>query len=344
MEKTGKYIYGIMNSNSELQIKDFDLGVYAISYQDISAVVSDSDIVDYTCMPKDALARLLVEHQKVVERIMGLEYTIIPVRLGTFVMDEAEVRGILSKGYGLIKEIFQKIDHRIEIDLVCTWSDFTSAIKEAGEEKEIKEWKEKLLANPERVTVDDQMKIGVMLEKALDEIRKRYVFRIQDTLKVISDDNKQHELMDDKMVLNSAFLIDKVRQKEFYTKIEDLNDEFAEKLNFRCVGPLPTYSFYTLEVKNMQFNEVDWARKRLGILNDSINKDDIKKAYRAQARTWHPDKNLDKSEMEKEFDEIRKSYNILLDFAQACEQANQESLIFNEDEFKKNAVLIKVRD
>lgn len=344
MEKTGKYIYGIMNSNFESQIKDFDPGVYAISYQDISAVVSDSEIVDYTRIPQDAVARLLIKHQKVIERIMGLEYTVIPMRLGTFVMDEAEVRDVLSKGYGLVKEIFQKINHKIEIDVVCTWSDFNLAIKEAGEENEVKEFKEKLLVNSKEVTIDDQMKIGAMLKEALDERRKKNALRIQDALKTISDDYKQHELMDDKMVLNSAFLINKVRQKEFYAKIEDLNNEFTEKLNFRCVGPLPTYSFYTLEIKNMRFSEVDWARKRLGILNNSINRDDIKKAYRAQALTSHPDKNIDKTEMEKEFDEIKKSYDILLDFAQACEQSDQENLIFNEDEFKKNAVLIKVRD
>jgi hypothetical protein len=78
MGKIGKYIYGIIprlrseevNSKSQELFdpytKDFGVGVYTIPYRDTSAVVSDSEIVDYTRMLKDAVARLLVRHQKVI--------------------------------------------------------------------------------------------------------------------------------------------------------------------------------------------------------------------------------------------------------------------------------------
>ena len=343
----GKYIYGVINSNTHESRGPYGISackeVHFIPYQNIAAVVNDAEIVYYTHMFKDALARVLVEHQMVIERIMGAGYSVIPMRLGTFAIDEAEVKDILSKGYGLIKEIIPKISDKIEIDVVCIWSDFTSVIKEAGEEKEIYEYKEKLLSSPKGITVDDQMKIGFMLKKALDEKREKYAFKIQDALKTVSIDSKSHELMDAKMVVNLAFLIDKAKQKEFYAKVEDLNTEFKEKLNFRCVGPLPAYSFFTLEIKKIQFNDVDWARKRLGILNDAIGRDEIKKIFHRQAFVSHPDKNPDRPEAGKEFDEIRRSYNILLDYAQSCGQVGKERLYFNEDEFKKNAVLIKVR-
>ena len=339
----GKYIYGII---PQLRSGQVSSSTYesAIPYRDIAAVVNDAEIVDYTHMFKDALARVLVEHQMVIERIMGAGYSIIPMRLGTFAMDEAEVKDILSKGYGLIKEIIPKISDKIEIDVVCIWSDFTSVIKEAGEEKEIYEYKEKLLSSPKGITVDDQMKIGFMLKKALDEKREKYALKIQDALKTVGINYKQHELMDDKMVANIALLVDKNREKEFYAKVEELNIEFKELLNFRCVGPLPAYSFFTIEIKKMQFNDVNLARKRLGILEDCSSKDDIKKAFHRQVFIFHPDKNPDKPGIEKEYDEITRSYNMLLEYAQACEQIGQENLIFNEDEFQKNAILVKVRE
>ncbi len=347
------YIYGILNSNASLHLsipKDLLLeesesnGVYAIAYQDISALVRSSEIVDYTHMRKDILARLLVGHQTVIERVMTAQTTIIPMRLGTHALDEAEVRDILSKGYNLIKEIFERISNKIEIDITATWGDLVSIIKEAGEEKEIRELKEKLLSNPKGINADDQMKIGFMLKKALDEKREKYALKIQDALKTVGINYKQHELMDDKMVANIAFLVDKSREKEFYAKVEELNIEFKELLNFRCVGPLPAYSFFTIEIKKMEFNDVNLARKRLGILEDCSSKDDIKKAFHRQVFISHPDKNPDKPGIEKEYDEIMRSYNILLDYARACEQVGQESLIFNEDEFRKNAVLVKVRE
>jgi len=144
-------------------------------------------------------------------------------------------------------------------------------------------------------------------------------------------------------VVNIAFLIDKDKREDFDKKVEELNVKFDEKLNFRCVGPLPAYSFFTIEIKNMQFNEVNLARKRLGILEDCSSKEGIKIAFRKQVFISHPDKNPDKPGIEKEYDEVMRSYNTLLDYAQACEQVGKVCLIFNEDEFRKNAVLVKVR-
>jgi hypothetical protein len=353
MGKIGKYLYGVINSNANFCLsipKGLLLGesesnevVYTIPYQDISALVRDSEIVDYAHMRKDILARLLVGHQTAIERIMTPQASIIPVKLGTFAQDETEVIDILNKGYNLIEQIFEKIGDKIEIDVVCTWSDFTSVIMEAGEDKEIKELKEKLLMNPQGVTLDDRMKVGVLLKKRLDQMSQSYALKIQDALKAVSEDIRQHELMDDQMVINGAFLVCKTRQKEFYEQIEKLNNTFAEKLNFRCIGPLPPYSFYTLEIKKMEFSEVDRSRKKLGILSDAVSKDEIKKAYHRQAFAFHPDKNPDKPGIEKEFDQIKRSYDILLDFAQVCEQAGRENLDFSESEFKEDALLVRLK-
>jgi len=348
MSEIGKYIYGVINSNTNLSLfapKDSSENerVYTISYKDISAVISDSEIADYTRLLKGILAKRLVWHQKVIERIMQLDHAIIPVRLGTFAMDEAEVRDILQKGYTLIKGIMEKIDDKIEIDVVGTWNDFSSVLNEVGQEKEIKEIKERLSANPKAISVDDQMKVGLMVKKALDKKRERYADEIQNVLKAISQNFKIHELMDDNMVMNTAFLIDKDKQKNFEEKIEELNNRFNERLNFRCVGPLPPYSFYTLEIKKMQFEEIYWARKKLD-LGDIVDRAKIKEAYRTKAVYTHPDRNPEKPDIGKEFNEMNKAYKILEDYCLAAEQLGQrESFCFKEEELKKNAILVRAR-
>jgi len=353
----GKYIYGIINSDKKFfpypfpvgnirearQDNEIPNGVHAISYQEISAVVTDSEIADYTNMPRDILAKRLVNHQEVIERIMNQGYTIIPVRLGTFAVDEEEVKDILHRGYSLIKDIEEKISDKIEIDVAVIWGDFSLALKEVSKEKEIKEFKEKLLAKAKGITVDNQMKVGIMVKKILDKKRENYAQEIQNALKSTSQDFKPHELMDDKMIINAAFLINRGEQENFDRKIEKLNIEFAEKLNFKCVGPLPPYSFYTLELKKIQFEEMDWARKRLG-LNDFASKEGIKKAYKAKAFSSHPDRNLDASGIEREFDDVTKAYEILVDYCNACEQISHGPMYsFKEEECKENAILVKVR-
>jgi hypothetical protein len=317
--------------------------VYPVSYQDVSAIVSESEIIDYTGLRKDILARQLVKHQKIIEGIMP-EYSIIPLKLGTIALDD-EVKEILANGYKLIKEIFSKISDKIELDVVAIWSDFNSMLKEVGEEKEIKEFKEQLLSNPKGITVDDQMKIGFMLKKALERKKDEYAQKILGVLKMVSLDFKSHELMDDKMVINTAFLIAEEKRVEFEQKIEELNALFLEKLNFRCVGPLPPYSFYTLEVKKLKFQEIDWARKKLGLINDTVTREDIKRAHQIKAFSYHPDKNPDILGIEKEFDEVSRAFKVLWEYCVSSEQAGQNEIFsFDERDFKKNSILVKVKE
>ena len=175
MTKMGKYIYGIIpNKDNSIQ----DNGVYTIPYQDIAAVVSNCEIIDYTNLLKDALARHLLRHQQVIEKIME-NFTIIPMRLGTYCIDEDEMRHILAKGYCRIKDIFKEIDGKIEIDVVAIWDIFDDVLKEIAEEEEIKEFKRSLLNKKEGVTVDEQMKIGVLIKGYLDKKREKYSHRIE---------------------------------------------------------------------------------------------------------------------------------------------------------------------
>ena len=332
------YIYGVLNSDKELFFGPHGVTaceeVYTVSYRDISAVVSDSEMVDYTHMRKDRLAMLLVRHQKAIEKIMGLGHTIIPMRLGTFAKDIEEVRCVLACGHSIIKDIFTKISNMIEIDITATLGDFNAALKEAGEDEEIKEFKKKLLALPGGVTVDDQMKIGLMVKDALDRIREGYSKKIQAALKSVSHDFKVHELMDDKMAANIAFLTNKTKHKDFEVRVEGLNTEFNEKLNFRCVGPLPPYSFYTLEIKPLNHEDIDWAKKKLGISNGITSKDEVKKAYQRQALSTHPDRNPNEPGAGKEFDEVNKAYKMLTEYCAALEQAGK----------KDDPILVRVRE
>ena len=347
MAEIGKYIYGIIETSKE---ESFDSSgiypyeeVYAIPYQDISAVVSDSQFVEYTTLSKDRVARYLLAHQQIIEKIMD-SYTIIPMKLGTYVFNIREVEEILLKGYTMFKDIFRKINNKIEIDVVATWNDLNSVIKEIGEEKEVKELKEKLMSKPDGVSVEEQVKIGGLIKNILDKKREKIAFEIGDASAKVSIESKAHGLMDERMIFNTAFLIDKDIKIEFERRLDELNELYNEKIDFRCVGPLPTYSFYTAEIKKIPLNEIDWARKRL-CLKDIITRDEIEKAYRHRALEYHPDRNPDTLGSDKEFNEVNKAYRLLLEYCLSAEQGGKrEPYSLREEEFDENAIIVKVRE
>jgi hypothetical protein len=161
----------------------------------------------------------------------------------------------------------------------------------------------------------------------------------------VSEGFRAHDLMDEKMVLNTAFLLSRSRLTDFERRIEAINDGFEEKLNFRCVGPLPPYSFYTLEISKPQFEQIDWARKQLGLACDFVTAEDIKKAHRRSALACHPDKNPGAANIEKKFDETAKAYKILLNYYRASHQVqNGQSCCLSKEAFEKDAVLVTTVD
>ena len=322
MSEMGKYIYGIVNSDKEIFFPSCkvitDREVYTITYHDISAVISESEIIDYNRLPKDNVARYLISHQMVIEKVME-DFTIIPMRLGTYAVDGNEVRHILLKGYKVIKGIFEKTNGMVEVDVVVTWGNLEEVIKGVSEEGEIKEFKQSLLDKKEGVTINDQMRIGSLIKNYLDKRREQYANMIETSLTQMSHNHRIHGLMDDRMVFNTAFLIDNSMLKDFEKRVEKLNSEFTEKLKFKCIGPLPPYSFNTLETKKIRSVDIASAREKLK-LSDIATREEIKKAYKQQALLYHPDKNSGGSDTHEQFDQITKAYKMLLEYCdgEAC--------------------------
>lgn len=346
MEEKGKLLYGIIpRKNGLTEFPEVDgVEIYTIPYQHIAAVVSDSEEVDIQYMFRDSLAKLLIQHQKIIEEIMNLQYSIIPFKLGTYVENQSQVIEILSKGYNLVNAIFEKVTDKIEIDVVVTWNDLQSQLKRIGEEKEIKEYKEKLLNNSKKITTGDQMQIGVMVRNALDNKRIKYSDEIHNALKKICVSSNIHDVMDDKMIINTAFLVSNNQKNDFESKIEELNEEYEDQFNFRCVGPLPAYSFYTLEVKEMEFDVIDCARETLG-LNESATKDEIKKAFHSKALKLHPDKNQNDVRDNVEFEELKDAYNYICDYCKAAEQPSSIGRYsFKEEDVEKNNILVTLKE
>lgn len=335
-----KYIYGIIEASEENVFNSCGITayeqVYTIPYQDISAVVSDSSFVDYTTLPKDQVAKYLLAHQQIIEKVMDY-HTIIPMRLGTYAFNIGEVEEILFVGYQIIKDIFMKVNDKIEMDIVATWNDLDSIIKEIGERREIKELKEGIMSRPEGSSVRDQVKIGKLIKDILDREREKLTMEIEPALRKCSIYSRLHDLMDDRMIFNAAFLIENLRKDEFEGVLDELNSRFGERINFRCVGPLPAYSFYTIETKKIRFEKVDWARKTLH-LGNKATKEEIIKAYRNGAKLYHPDKSPDVPNAERRFNEIYRAYRILLEYCQG------DACSFNEKEFSQNAVIVRVRE
>jgi uncharacterized short protein YbdD (DUF466 family) len=148
--------------------------------------------------------------------------------------------------------------------------------------------------------------------------------------------------MNDEMITNSAFLIEKNKTEEFEQTIDRLDEEFEGLLKFKLVGPLPCYSFYTIEVKELNPEQVVQAKKELE-LTEVTSELEIKRAYLEKARIFHPDTQVENRE--ESFNKINKAYHTLIDYSTAVRQSSKTKKIsLAKEKVTKHLVLVKIKD
>lgn len=320
-----KHIYCIANNNHPhptlpLEVEGAskssgDSDVYSISYQDISAVVKDVPFAAYSATSdRDLIIRYLTEHQSVIEGLMKSS-TVIPVRFGTIARDEEEIMEILDIGYPGFKNAILSMDGKIQVEVLALWNNLDEVIKEIGKNKDIKMFKEEAALKPSKECAID---LGRMVKRALDGETGRLRDEILDNLKGYAPGIRTHDLMDDRMIMNVAFLIQRNNIHKLYEEIDSMNERYGGDVHFRIVGPLPPYSFSQMEIKRIDIHEIEKAMDIMRISRGSIlpAENEVRVAYRIMLKGFHPDKNPDDNEAQKKFEKIKQAYETLMDCIQ----------------------------
>ncbi len=346
MTATGIYIYGIVPNfyGSDMFRSLENSGIYTMTFQNISAIVSDRENVPFDYLDRETLGYLLVNHQKTIEDLMGKGFNmLIPMRLGTMVNSKEEVFKILANGHDLIVDTLNKIEQLTEIDLAVTWADFSGTLKDIANHPDIIAMKDNIMKNIDKLSQDDQMKVGMLVQAKLKEKNTKVELDILNALSSFSIDIQKHEVMNDQMITNSAFLINRNKKEKFEQVIDQLDEEYKGLLNFKLVGPLPCYSFYTIEVKELNREHVAQAKIELG-LREETSDAEIKKAYQEKAKEFHPDANQGNDNKEN-FNRINKAYRTLLDYSTAVKQSSKDEYIsLVNEKIIENLILVKIKE
>ncbi len=346
MENKRIYIYGIIpNFYTPLQFIELEeLGLFVIPYQNISAVVSETKHRSLENLSRDLLAHMLIHHQKITEGLMEKGFSmILPMRLGSIVNSRKEVLIVLENHYELICDTLQKMENMIEIDLVTTWNNISEVFNEISQQDNIVGLKQSYQKNNKELTKNKMQEIGRLVKQELEKKKVEIEKHILDSLSAFFVDYKKHEVMNDTMITNTAFLLKRKDEVQFESVINQLNEKWEDKVNFKLVGPLPCYSFYTLELNKIKPEQVRMAKDLLGI-QDTASANEIRKSFLEKAKQFHPDKNGG-IEHKENFKAIKDAYKILLDYLSTLEiNSKDESISFISDEKNKNLLTMTIKD
>jgi len=245
--KEGKYIYGIIRHTGPIDFGPIGIGkradmVYGINYKDISAIVSNSPIIQYEVRRVN-----MTTHEKVLEEVMK-RFSVLPVRFSTISEhnDDAGILKILEKDYEKFSDLLNKIEGKKElgIKVLAREEPMYESIVEKYEDSRI--LRGKLMNLPVDKTHYQRMKIGEMVAAALKNETDKYKNTILDALNPLADDMNINDNYGELMILNAAFLIKNSIEPEFDKAVNYLDEKYGSLMTFKYVGTLPPYNFVNL--------------------------------------------------------------------------------------------------
>jgi hypothetical protein len=289
-----KYIYGIIPAGEETRLRPLgpegDASLQAVTHLGLACVVRDHWGPAFADLPREALVRQLLAHQMVCEQVMA-RYTILPVKLGTVLDGEEEVLAVLQQGYARFSQALAQIEGKWEFEVAATW-DLGRVFQGIGQEEEIRRFKERAASSPAGETLEERVLLGKMVKDSLERRRDHYRRLMVRYLKGLALDVQENPLLRDELVLNVALLVERLAEAELTRRVGELDARFHNQINFRIIGPLPPYSFSTVEVTRPALEALEEARLMLG-LGIQVCAAEVRQAYRKLVAVCHPDVNPD---------------------------------------------------
>ncbi len=315
MTHDGRTIYGFIKGGDVHSFGAIGIDgseVYTLPLENISALISRNEPAGHDHIPKESLLRNLTTYQSAIETVMA-KCPVIPVKFGTLLdRDEAVIR-MMEKGKDQIAASLKDMENKIELDVVALWRDLAPVLDEIGKSEEILAIKKKAVDASKEAVLRIQIELGKRVKALLDKERETIQSVILPPLVAMAEKHRIHALMDDSMIMNGAFLINGEDADRLEGTVAGLDRHYEDRINFRIIGPLPPFSFRTIEIRTADYEELKQARKVLELPEQTTQRE-IRDHYRQLSKKNHPDRSPGHPEAQKQYEAINQAYKTVTDY------------------------------
>ena len=305
----GKYIYCIINEKREQRFNFVgidDREVKSVLYKDIGAVVSDAPVINFDSLGKGELMKYVAAHQKVNEEV-AKNYDVVPMAFGIIAPRIEEVTRILGKAYLQFKTALRKIAGKTEFVVQIWWDQKRILEGLAHSDPEIQELSKEASSKTGVLAIPVKLMLGKLIHQRIGMYRESCINEINAFLGELVCDHTLNKLIDEEMIANFSFLIEKAKEPELDKKMQKIGAKYQDELRFKYIGPAPPYSFCIINLRSGNFEVVEEARRLLG-LPEEASFEEIRRAYYVLSHRHHPDTvHGDEQEMKK----INQSFSVL---------------------------------
>jgi hypothetical protein len=312
----GTYLYAITTGEPRFDLgpiglPDGTVDVVPLPTGGLSALVSQYEGPAFGDLSRADLLGRLVIHQRVIERAMAY-LPVLPVKFGAVLASPDEAGAILTHFHGRLASALGEMADAVEIDLSASW-DLGAQFAYISREPRVAALAGTTASGPSENSVEMRLQVGKLVHEALQLRRDEYRRRVVGDLVTVARDAQLNPIPSDEVVLNVAFLVDRPRLAQFDATVDRLAATFSGQLDFRYVGPLPPYSFATVELTRPDPVAIEKARQMMG-LDEQISEESLQTRYRQLAAQRHPDRNPTEADAQNDFSLLNAAYHSLREY------------------------------
>lgn len=220
-----------------------DTAVYSLSHDGLTVVLSDVPEASYEQTRRNMLA-----HTRIQELVLA-QQEILPVRFNTVAPTKQAIYDkLLIARHDELVGLFGTIHGRVELGLKAYWYEERLFDDVLAENEPIRVLRDQLQGTSEAESYYERIRLGEMIEAAIDAKRERERAQILDKLVPLAEKHRLSHIGTERMVLNASFLLPRAREKLFDTAVEELDQALGQRMKFKYIGPVPPYNFVNLIV------------------------------------------------------------------------------------------------
>jgi hypothetical protein len=241
-EHEGTYVYGVVRSGVEfdaLEREGDELPkVCMIEVGDLAAISSDLPADDEAATRDHVLA-----HSRVLAAAVQ-SAAVVPLRFGmVFPSDEAIRDDLLEARHDDLAELLDRFEDKVQMTLKVYYQDDAILREVVSGNSEIGRLRDAIRGRSEEESHDARLRLGELVNAAIDERRERDSAEILNELKRVTVAGIVDSLEKELMVLNAPLLVERRRLEEFEAAVDEAAQARGELMHFKLLGPMPAYHF-----------------------------------------------------------------------------------------------------
>jgi hypothetical protein len=239
------YVYGVVAGADAASVSHTGVEgspVRTVSEGDLAALVSD------VAGGALAAAREVRAHWRVLEAVSA-QATVLPVRFGTVMDDDAAVREqLLAANAERLAALLKELTGRVQVAVKGTYQRDELLRGVVAASPKIAALRKRIESLPDDAGYYERIRLGELVAAEVDYRREEDAARALARLEPLAVAARSEGLGTPDAAFNLAFLVERERLDQFSAAVTELIAELGDDVSVRYVGPLAPYSFADTEL------------------------------------------------------------------------------------------------